>query len=130
MGFSGRLTRSIFKNHNKWTKGFRKKLLKNYYMSTFKGTSTICWIGGQFNNTADWIQCGRMFARSWLIMSDENAYIHPFGSLITNKNAYSKIKDQLTQPEAPKKTWMIFRAGYSKTPTRSFRLSTNEILIN
>ena len=130
MGFSGRLTRSIFKNHNRWTKGFRKKLLKNYYMSTFKGTSTICWFGGAFNQKEDWVKCGRMFARTWLIMSDENAYIHPFGSLITNKNAYSKIKDQLTQPEAPKKTWMIFRAGYSKTPTRSFRLSTNEILIN
>jgi len=62
-------------------------------------------------------------------MSDENAYIHPFGSLITNKNAYTKIEDQLTQPEHPKKTWMIFRAGYSKTPIRSYRLSTNELLI-
>ena len=129
MGFSGRLTKSIFKNHNRWAKGFRKKLLKNYYMSTFKGTSTICWFGGAFNHKEDWIQCGRMFARSWLIMSDENAYIHPFGSLITNKNAYNKIEDQLTQPEHPKKTWMIFRAGYSKTPTRSYRLSTNELLI-
>ena len=129
MGFSGRLTRSIFKNHNRWTKGFRKKLLRKYYLSTFKGTSTICWFDGQFNNTAEWIQSGRMFARSWLIMTDQNAYIHPFGSLITNKNAYIKIKNQLTQPEHPKKTWMIFRAGYSKTPTKSYRLSTNEILI-
>ena len=41
MGFSGRLTKSIFRNHNRWTKGLRKKLLKKYYISTFKGTSTI-----------------------------------------------------------------------------------------
>ena len=129
MGFSGHLTRSIFKNHAKWTKGFYKKLLKKHYMSTFKGTNTICWFGGVFNQTDDWIQCGRMLARNWLIMTDENAYIQPFGSLITNKNAYSKIKAKLNQPDKPKKIWMIFRAGYSKTPTRSYRLSTNEILI-
>jgi len=130
MGFSGRLTRSIFKNHQKWTKGFRKKLLKKYYISTFKGTSTICWFAGAFKQTEDWVQCGRMFARTWLIMTDENAYIQPFGSLITNENAYSEIEAKLTQPVNPKKIWMIFRAGYSKTPSRSYRLSTNEIVIN
>ena len=129
MGFSGRLTKSIFRNHNRWTKGLRKKLLKKYYMSTFKGTSTICWFGGQFNNSADWIQSGRMFARNWLIMTDESAYIHPFGSLITNANANKKIINKLTTPENSKKIWMIFRAGYSKIPTRSFRLSTNQIVI-
>jgi hypothetical protein len=129
MGFSGRLTRSVFKNHGEWTKGFRKKLLKKHYISTFKGTSTICWFGGIFNQTDDWVQCGRMLARNWLIMTDENAYIQPFGSLITNKNAYAKIIAKLTQPVNPKMTWMIFRAGYSKTPTRSYRLSTDEILI-
>tara|TARA_B100001059_G_C17837503_1_gene589242 strand:+ start:1735 stop:2814 length:1080 start_codon:yes stop_codon:yes gene_type:complete len=129
MGFSGALTKSIFKNYKRWTKGFRKKLLKKYYMSTFKGTSTICWFTGQFNNSEDWIKCGRMFARNWLIMTDENAYIHPFGSLITNVNANNKIVSRLTNPDNSKKIWMIFRAGYSKIPTRSFRLSTNQIII-
>tara|TARA_B100000795_G_scaffold201289_1_gene155005 strand:+ start:19 stop:1131 length:1113 start_codon:yes stop_codon:yes gene_type:complete len=129
MGFSGSLTRSVFKNHDKWSDGLRKKLLKRHYASTFKGTSTVCWFGGMFNQSDDWINCGRMLARNWLIMTNENAYIHPFGSLITNKNAYNKINTKLTQPDNPKKIWMIFRAGYSKTPTRSYRLTTNEILI-
>lgn len=129
MGFSGPITKSIFKNYKKWTKGFRKKLLKKYYMSTFKGTSTVCWFGGHFDTTEEWIQSGRMFARNWLVMTDESAYIHPFGSLITNLNANRKINAKLTNPQSPKKIWMIFRAGYSKTPTRSFRLSTDQILI-
>ena len=98
-------------------------------MSTFKGTSTICWFAGQFNNSEDWIKCGRMFARNWLIMTDENAYMHPFGSLITIVNANNKIVSSLTNPDNSKKIWMIFRAGYSKIPTRSFRLSTNQIII-
>jgi len=129
MGFSGSLMKSVFIHHERWEKGLRKKILKNYYKSSFKGTTTICWFGGKFNNTNDWLNAGRMLARNWLLITKENAYIHPFGSLITNSGAYKKINEKFTQPKEDKKIWMIFRAGYSKEPTRSFRLSTEEIII-
>ncbi|CAN5410857.1 hypothetical protein BH11BAC1_BH11BAC1_12110 [soil metagenome] len=129
MGFSGSLMKSVFTHHEKWEKGLRKKLLKNNYKSSFKGTTTICWFGGAFNDTNDYLLAGRMFARNWLLITKEGAYIHPFGSLITNIGANKKINEKFTQPKENKKIWMIFRAGYSKEPTRSFRLSTDEILI-
>lgn len=130
MCFSGALMKSVFLHHERWEKGLMKKLLAKNYKSSFKGTSTICWFGGAFNDPTDWVNAGRMLARNWLLMTEENAYIHPFGSLITNVNAYKKINEKLALPQKDKKIWMIFRAGYSKVPTRSFRLNTNEIIIS
>ncbi len=129
MGFPGYLMKSVFIHHQRWEKGWRKKLLANYYKASFKGTTTICWFGGAFSNTADWLLAGKMLARNWLLITKEGAYIHPFGSLITNTGAYQKIKAQLTTPAQDKKIWMIFRAGYSDEPARSYRLSAEEIII-
>ena len=129
MCFSGSLMKSIFVHHERWTNGLRKKILRNNYRSSFKGTATICWFGGKFNNTNDWLQAGRMLARNWLLITKEGAYIHPFGSLITNVGAYKKINEKFIQPAENKKIWMVFRAGYSNEPARSYRLSTQEILI-
>jgi len=129
MGFSGSLMKSVFIHHERWGKGLRKRLLANHYKSSFKGTTTICWFGGKFDNTHDWFKSGRMFARNWLLITKEGAYIHPFGSLITNIGAYKKINEKFTQPKDNKKIWMIFRAGYSDEPTISYRLSTEEIIM-
>jgi hypothetical protein len=129
MGFSGGLMHSVFEKHKRWTKGLLKNLLSHRYKSSFQGTSSVCWFSGPFDSTNDWILAGRMFARNWLIITRENAYLQPFGSLITNKMAYEKINNKFEKPKNNHKLWMIFRAGYSKEPTRSFRLNTNEILI-
>lgn len=130
MGFSGSLLRSVFQHHKRWTKGIRRILLKETYLSSFKGTSSIGWFGGNFKNTNDYVNCGRMMARCWLLITKEDAYIQPFGSLVTNKEANKKINATFTQPTKTKEIWMIFRLGYSKTPTRSFRLETKNFLIN
>ena len=130
MGFSGVLLKSVFQNHEKWTKGLSKILLKETYLSSFKGTSSIGWFGGNFKNTNDYLNCGRMMARCWLLITKEGAYIHPFGSLVTNEKANEKINAVFTQPTLGKEIWMIFRVGYSKTPTRSYRLETKNYLIS
>ncbi len=129
MAFPGKLMRSVFENHQRWEKGARKKVLGNYYQHSFKGTASVCWFGGTFDHPKDWINAGKMFARTWLIMTKDHAYIHPFGSLITNQGAYNQINEKLTQASGSKKIWMIFRAGYSNQPVRSFRLSTEEIIL-
>jgi hypothetical protein len=130
MCFPGNLMRSVFTHHEKWAKGWRKWLLAKKYKASFKGTATVCWFGGRFENTADWLNAGRMLARNWLLFTKEGVYIHPFGSLITNKDAYQKINGKFTQPQKEKKIWMIFRAGYSDEPARSYRLNTEDIIIS
>lgn len=128
MGFSGSILKSVF-TKPKWQKGILKDLLAKKYMNSFKGTKTICWFSGKFNDKNDWLHAGQMLARNWLFLTGENAYIQPFGSLITNENAYKIINELLEKRESEKKIWLIFRAGYSKTPARSFRLNTEEIII-
>ena len=125
----GAMLQSVFRHPGLWT-GFRQHILSAYYKKGFTGTATVCWFGGRFNNTSDWLNAGRMLARCWLITTQDDAYIHPFGSLITNVNAYKKINAKFTQPSEGKKIWMIFRAGYSSEPTRSFRLDTDDIIIS
>ena len=39
MGFPGKLVKSVFRHHNRWTKGVRKQMLKQYYSGTFSGTA-------------------------------------------------------------------------------------------
>lgn len=129
MGFPGILMKSVFEHPRKWDHGLKKQFLSKNYGATFKGTATICWFGGRFNNTNDWLYAGRMLARNWLLITEDNAYLQPFGSLVTNTKAYEKINQKFTRLKDDKKIWMIFRAGYSKEPVRSFRLSTEEIII-
>jgi len=130
MCFPGKLMKSVFTHHEKWEKGWRRWLLAGKYKGSFKGTATICWFGGNFENTGDWLDAGRMLARNWLLLTREGVFIHPFGSLITNKDAYQKINEKFTRPQPGKKIWMIFRAGYSKEPARSYRLNTEDILLS
>jgi hypothetical protein len=131
MGFKGSLMQSVFQQHEKWQKGLRAFFLSKQYKHTFNGTSTLAWFSGPFQNTNDWLNAGRMLAINWLSITKDNAYIQPFGSLITNKNAYEAINQQLKSSEDKNKSiWMLFRAGYSQLPARSYRLETNEIIIN
>ena len=129
MCFPSKLMRSVFQNHEKWNHGLRSQVLGSYYQHSFAGTSTICWFSGKFDNPHDWINAGYMFARTWLILTKYDAYLHPFGTLITNQEAYAKMNQIMDSGPAEKKLWMIFRAGYSKVPVRSFRLATNEIIL-
>ncbi|WP_165499774.1 hypothetical protein [Pedobacter frigidisoli] len=129
MGFPGLLMKSVFRHPERWSEGIKKTMLTDYYRASFKGTATVCWLSGHFDNTNDWLRAGQMLARNWLLITKEKAYIQPFGSLITNASAYEQITKKLNQTKEQKKIWMIFRAGYSKEPARSFRLNTNEIII-
>lgn len=129
MGFPGKLMKRVFTRHENWAHGMKRALLGKYYRTSFKGTRTICWFGGSFKNTDDWLNCGKMLARNWLFITSEGAYIQPFGSLITNPSAYNKINKKFTLPSEGKSIWMIFRIGYSNEPTRSFRLNTEDIIL-
>jgi hypothetical protein len=128
MNFPGWLMRSVFQHHQKWDHGLKKTLIKDFYKASFKGTTSLGWFAGDFGNTAQRVNAGRMLARNWLFLTSKHIYMQPFGSLITNDNAYKLMNEKLNiVPE--KNLWMIFRMGYSKEPTRSYRLDLKDILI-
>jgi hypothetical protein len=128
MNFPGWLMRSVFQHHEKWDHGIKKTLIKDFYKASFKGTTTLGWFAGDFTTTHERLMAGRLLARNWLFLTSRNIYIQPFGSLITNQNAYSTMKEKLNLP-GPSQLWMIFRMGYSKEPARSYRLDLKDILI-
>lgn len=128
MNFPGWLMRSVFQHHQRWDHGLKKTLIKDFYRASFKGTATLGWFAGDFSNTAQRVNAGRMLARNWLFLTSRQIYIQPFGSLITNSDAYKLMNEKLNI--TPQKTlWMIFRMGYSKEPARSYRLDLKDILI-
>ncbi len=126
MGLSESVMKSVFQLNKKSSE---KKLLKQYKAS-FGGTCTLCWFAGKFDNTGDWLNAGHMLARTWLKLTEDGAYIQPIVSLITNKTANAKINEKIGSEDNTKKTWFIFRAGYSKEPTRSYRLDSDQIIIS
>lgn len=131
MGFPGKLMKSVFKHPNFWGKGISKKLIGEYYTSSYRNTKTIGWIEGPFTNTKDWLLAGKTMSRFWLNLTRHNIYMQPMGSLVTNKSAYQKLNTLLdTGSNDSRKIWLVFRMGYSKTPCRSFRLKTEELIIN
>lgn len=107
-----------------------KQILLAFYGNTMRGTNTVAWISGPFNNFDDYINAGYAFNRVWLKMAEQNVYLHPFGSVITNPNAHERLKEKFKFDESKEMLWLLFRIGYSKVPPRSLRLSTKEIIIN
>lgn len=129
MGFSGSLMKSVFQHHKRWERAPRKQLLAHHYKNSFDGTSTIAWLRGPFSTKEDYVKAGEFLARAWLTVTEEKAFIQPFGSLITNPEAYKKINARFADVDNPNPIWMIFRAGYSHVPARSYRLDTKDIMI-
>jgi hypothetical protein len=62
-------------------------------------------------------------------MAEQNVYLHPFGSVITNPNAHERLKEKFHINESNEKMWILLRVGYSDTPPRSLRLDTEEIIL-
>jgi len=129
MRFPGKLMRSFFHNHNVYDHGLVKKIINRYYLRSMDGTKTIAWFRGKTNSATDCINAGKMLATTWLELTKNKAFMHPFGSLITNPEAHSKLKKIIDQPGNDDEIWFVARLGYSHEPPRSYRLSTNDILI-
>jgi hypothetical protein len=128
MGFPGIMMKNVFHHFQRYEKGLLKKLINKYYHHSFKNTNTIAWIIGDFSNTEHYLQAGKVIARNWLLMTKHNVYMQPCGSLLTNEKMYDELCMKLNIKE-PVKICMIMRMGYSKTPARSYRLETNDFII-
>ncbi len=106
-----------------------KQILLAFYESTMKGTRTVAWIQGPFKDFDDFVSAGYAFNRVWLKMAEQNVYLHPFGSVITNPNAHKKLKEKFNADEDKEMMWILMRIGFSEVPPRSLRLESDEIIL-
>jgi hypothetical protein len=94
-----------------------------------RGTRTVAWIQAPFKSFDDFINAGYAFNRVWLKMAENDVYLHPFGSVITNPNAHDKLREKFSIDESKELVWILLRIGYSEIPPRSLRLDLEDILI-
>jgi hypothetical protein len=94
-----------------------------------RGTRTVAWIQGPFDEADDWIRAGRLLARLWLTLTRHGVQLHPFGSIITNEDANARLRSRIDHDPSQGTLWLVMRLGFSAEPPRSHRLETHELLV-
>ena len=106
-----------------------KQLTRLLYLRTMRGVHTVGWLIGPFASRDDAFEAGRMLARIWLTLTAHGIYLHPFGSVITNRRANARLRERIGVEDAEGIPWLLFRLGHSEEPPRSHRLETEAILV-
>ena len=63
------------------------------------------------------MRTGRFLLRFWLEATKHGLYIHPYGNLVTNQKAATRILENT----GTEKIWFVFKIGHSKEPPKSYR---------
>jgi hypothetical protein len=93
MLFPGWLMRLFFERNWLFQVPGLHQLCKWTYKRSMRGTRTVAWISGNFEEQADCLNAGRALARLWLTMTKHGVYLHPFGSVITNPRSHQAMKE-------------------------------------
>jgi hypothetical protein len=129
MLFPGWLMRLFFERNWLFNVPVLHQLNKWVYRRSMRGTRTVAWISGKFEEQADCVSAGRMFARLWLTMTKHGVYLHPFGSVITNVRSHQRLTDHFANTRRRDPLWMVVRLGHSDEPPRAFRLSLDHLIV-
>lgn len=105
------------------------QLVRSRYEKGMAGTSTVSWLSGPFETSADCERAGRMMARMWLIMTQHGVYLHPFGSVITNPQAHAQMDEHFQNEDREHDLWMLMRMGYSEAPPKAQRMPLAQMII-
>lgn len=129
LGFPGWLLYLFFHHHRAFELPLVDSVVDRLYMRTMAGTRTIGLLQGPFESSEDWVRAGRMLARFWLTLTSHGVHLHPFGSIITNRDANSTMR-RLLEPDLRYGTpWLVMRLGYGAEPPRSHRRRADELLV-
>ena len=105
--------------------GLRALLAKRYRRQAGP-IPTLGILAGDFWQAASAFRTGRLLMRFWLETARHDLYIHPFGNLVTNKQAAQWMLAKMKIPDI----WLVFKIGYSDEPPKSHRRSVEEILLD
>lgn len=130
MCYPGWLLRDFFDHHRAWVDGPRAALAKRLLTHGMRGTRTLGWFSGPFAGPADWVRAGRVLGHAWLLLSQADIQLHPFGSVVTNPEAHQRFLNMLGDTQPTNTMWFLARLGYSDEPTRSLRVPTSAIFYN
>jgi hypothetical protein len=129
LGFPGPLLKLFFRAHRLLALPGARVGVRRLYRRTMRGTRTIAWLQGPFEEPDDWLAAGRLLQRLWLTLTAHGLQLHPFGSVVTNQDANAGAHDLLEQTADAGTFWLVMRLGYSAEPPRSHRLETEQLLV-
>jgi hypothetical protein len=131
LGFPGPLLNLFFRAHRLAELPGVRDAVHGLYRRTMRGTPTIAWLQGPFEQPEDWLATGRLLQRLWLTLTKHGVRLHPFGSIVTNADANACAHELLDLRPAPEAGtfWLAARLGYSAEPPRSHRLETEQLLV-
>ncbi len=108
---------------------FRLPVLKQLFIQRYRSilgkTHCIGWLSGKFWEPEDAVVAGKLLVHFWLQLTTYGLYIHPFGNLVTNKEARKWFESATKTDDI----WFVFRIGYTPRPPLSYRKPVEEILL-
>lgn len=107
-------------------------IIRQYYLRTMTDASDVFYMLAPFYNEKQSFDVGITIMKLWRNISDQNYYLHPFGTIMSNPAAHHDFADlSQIQNESRESNYLvfIFRCGKSETPTPSLRIPYNEHLI-
>jgi hypothetical protein len=128
--FPGPLMRLFFRFNRLFTLPIIYGVAQWFYKRSMRGTRTVAWISGRFEENDDCLTAGRMLARLWLTMTKHGIYLHPFGSVITNKRSHQLLKVRFAATQRGEPPWLLVRLGYGDVPPRACRLPLHDLLVS
>lgn len=132
MELSGSMLKYIVKHPSFLRWPLISSILKHYYLRTMIDASTVFYLQAPFNNEQQSFNIGVAVMDIWITCSQQDYYIHPFGTIVSNRQAHQDFLNLTHITDESRETGyvcFIFRAGKSEPPVRSLRLAINEHLM-
>jgi nitroreductase len=101
-----------------------RALLRRRYRMQLGTIPTIGMLSGKFFIAENTIDSGRFLLRFWLEAARLGLYLHPYGNLVTNPDAATRVQREVELEDV----WLVFKIGYADEPPKSYRLSLDTIL--
>jgi hypothetical protein len=102
-----------------------RPLLRKTYRRQLGIVPTIGMLSGPFWEPASAFETGRFLMHFWLELAKRDLYLHPYGNLVTNKQAADWCREAIGISDI----WLIFKIGFSEVPPKSYRRSVEEVLV-
>ncbi len=103
-----------------------RALLGRRYRSQLGTIPTMGVLSGKFFLAENTIDSGRFLMRFWLEATRLGLYLHPYGNLVTNRDAAAWLQHEVGLEDI----WLVFKIGYADEPPQSHRRPLEAILIS
>lgn len=126
MELNGRVLKYIVRHYRFLRWPMIAPMLQRYYLRTMRDNSSVGYMTAVFRTPQDAFRIGQCIERLWLMLSSEHAYIHPFGTIVSNEEAHAdfvRLVGAGAQDRDASYVVFIFRAGRSDVPVRSERIA-------